>query len=528
MLAQPLPYETRETQSAAIVRDRWLLAAAALLLALQISPLFYSHGDAAPYLSIARHIARGDGLQNQGSPAIWFPPGYPLLLSPLFVFGDLPLLAISVVQWVLAIALLWGIYCWARPLSREGAAWIAALTVGTSGVWIHYRRAISEIAFMAAMAWLLACIQRLCRPAATNTAWLVAAIGLTVASCLIRPVGIALAAGGCFALLGAAGRGRRSSGTEAYTITWPRAIAAGLLIAAAAAITVGAVLLREHAAAERAGAETYLSSLETVRGTSALDGLGPWLALVVSDVGRITVPFMFKCYGDIGAWCDVNMAVYVPVFVLLLSGWLRWMRRGDDPLAWSLPFYFAVLTYFRWESGARWWIPMTPAFFMCLWFALERCGRWRLDVFRVLWLLHIVAALAYWLFSDLPHNRGVDQYWPAVRGLAQGITSDRDHVVIDARLADVGALLTLDLDRHVNEWSVDAPLPDAAKWLILPADQQPPAGFAPRVNEGGCALWQREQESRSNGSRARSGPPDAHACPLIPTVRSSSWTGPPP
>ena len=57
------------------------------------------------------------------------------------------------------------------------------------------------------------------------------------------------------------------------------------------------------------------------------------------------------------------MLVYVPWFGLLLYGYYRWVRRGGDPLAWSLPFYLAVLTYFRWESGARWWVPMTPALF---------------------------------------------------------------------------------------------------------------------------------------------------------------------
>ena len=55
-----------------------------------------------------------------GSPVLWFPPGYPLLLSPLFRLRDLPLLEISIVQWLLAVALLWGIYRWARPLAPRG------------------------------------------------------------------------------------------------------------------------------------------------------------------------------------------------------------------------------------------------------------------------------------------------------------------------------------------------------------------------------------------------------------------------
>jgi hypothetical protein len=44
-------------------------------------------------------------------------------------------------------------------------------------------------------------------------------------------------------------------------------------------------------------------------------------------------------------------------------------------------------------GGARYWVPMTPALLMCLWFALEPLRR-RQDLFRALWVLHILAALA--------------------------------------------------------------------------------------------------------------------------------------
>jgi hypothetical protein len=473
---------------------RTVLAAAVLMLALQISPWYYSHGDGHAYISIARHLARGDGLRKMESPVLWFPPGYPMLISPLFFLRDLPLLEISIVQFLLAAGLAWGIYCWARPRAAEGAVWIAALTVGTNAVWIQYRRPISEIAFMAVMAWLLVSLDRLARPWSRGRwlAWLVAAAGLASAASLVRSVGIALAAGGSCSLLAAALR--RTGGPRrpnANALSWRAALCAGLLIGGAAAITEAAVALRDRRVAEPLGAETYLNTHSSKRGAEALADYGPWFALAVSDIGRITVPFMFKCYGEIGAWWDVNMLVYVPVFCLLFFGYIRWIRNSDDPLAWSLPFYLAVLTCFRYESGARHWVPMTPALFMCLWFALERCGR-RLQIMRVVWLLHVAAALAYWLGSDLPHTRAVNQDWPAVRSLAGEITSDREQVVIDASRADFGLLLTLALDRRVNEFSADESVPASARWLVLPIGQKPPPGFLSRANAGGCALWKRE------------------------------------
>jgi hypothetical protein len=482
---------------------------------------------------MARHLAYGNGLQNMGSPVLWYPPGYSILLSPIFFLGTLPLLEISVLHWLLSVGILWGIYRWARLLAPEGAVWIAAISVGTSAVWIHYRRPVSELAFMAAMACLLVSFQALpgARGFRRYLAWLAAAAGLTIAVCLIRSLGIALAAGGSCSLLASAWRNRSShegrpghgpcaarvdstardgsratnlnptgSGgsclgsadpSVAETVGWRRALGAALVISAAAVMTVGGVVLHDHWAAQPLRAETYLNSIDAQRKAVIAEGYGPWCALVITEIGRVTVPFMFKSYGAVGAWWNVNMLVYVPLFGLLLYGYYRWVCRGDDPLAWSMPFYLAALTYFRWESGARYWVPMTPALFMCLWFALEPWVR-RRDFLRAIWLLHILAALVYWIGVDLPAARKLDEKWPNVRSLAEQITADRDQVVIEESMAGTGMLLTLQLDRRVKEHSGDTPIPTSAKWLIIPVQQGPPPGFAPRFISGGCQLLHRD------------------------------------
>jgi hypothetical protein len=481
----PLPDERPAAASLSPWAERIVLALAALLLAVQISPWFYRQGDAAAYISIARHLAHGDGLQNMGSPVLWFPPGYPLLLSPLLCLRYLPLLEISCLHCLLGLGLLWGVYRWARRQAPEGAVWIAAISVGTNAVWIHYRQPISEMAFMTAMAWLLVSVQALARARSPGRflACLAMVVGLTVAACLIRSLGIALAAGGCCALLAAAVR---------KSLSRPRAVAAALAIGAAAAITVGGVMLHDLWAAESMGSRTYLNSIEAQRVGTIGGGYWPWCALVVSDIGRVTVPFMFKSYGDVGSWCNVNMLVYAPLFGLLAFGYFRWLRRSGDPLAWSMPFYLAVLTYFRWEAGARYWVPMTSALLMCLWFALEPLRRQNL--FRALWVLHILAALTYWIGRDMPFAREMDRQWPTARSLAEQITMSRDRVVIDASLADLGMLLTLQLDRHVKEHagSLNDPIPISVQWLIIPTERKPPPGFIPRANVGECQLLQRE------------------------------------
>ena len=140
---------------------------------------------------------------------------------------------------------------------------------------------------------------------------------------------------------------------------------------------------------------------------------------------------------------------------------------------------------------------MTPALFTCLWFALGpdpaahgTRRRWR--IMCIVWLAHVLTALTYWLGADLPRARTLDQKWPAARRLADQITADRDRVVIDASLRDLGLLLDLQLDRRVTEHSGDAPIRNSAEWVIIPTEQKPPPGFVPRSSVGGCELLQRD------------------------------------
>ena len=241
---------------------------------------------------------------------------------------------------------------------------------------------------------------------------------------------------------------------------------------------------------ELLGAATYLTSLEARRGAPILGDFGPWLALVVSDIGRITVPFMFKSYGYVGWWWDVNMLVYVPWFGLLLYGYLL-----GSPWRRSAGMVPAVL-FRRADSlplgiGWRWWVPMTPALFVCLWFALEPwCGR-RRQILRAVWLAHVLAALAYWIGCDMPRSRSLDQKWPTVRSLADQIAVGRDRVAVDESLDDLQVLLELQLDRRVEEHSGDAPIPASAQWLILPSERKPPPGFVRRSSLDGCELLHR-------------------------------------
>ncbi len=134
-------------------RPKTALAVTAILLATQIGPWWYATKDSSSYLSIARSVAHGRGLTNLGSPHLWFAPGYSVILSPLFLVSDRPLLAISIVGWLLAVAYMAGVYVWARRAVPPAAIWIAMLSVLNTLLWVNLRRPLSEAAFVCGCLW---------------------------------------------------------------------------------------------------------------------------------------------------------------------------------------------------------------------------------------------------------------------------------------------------------------------------------------------------------------------------------------
>jgi hypothetical protein len=471
---------TASTPSAGMRRAVLLLVG--LLLAVQVSPWYYGQGDAPGYLSIARHVARGDGLLNRASSALWYPPGYSLLISPLFFWGNRPLLAISIVHLLLALGLVYGLYLWAKRFAAEGALWVAAISVSTAAFSAHFRRPVSEVAFMTASIWAMVCLESALAESnrKKSMAYALAATLLFGASGLIRLIGVALA-GGIAVRIGLAGvKGR---------ITWPRAAVLALPMILAPVLAVGAIVARDQMVA---GSGSYWNATAAHRTVESTKGLAPWLATAVSEIGRVAIPGMNKSYGNVGAWCNVNMLVYLPFALLVVAGWLRWVRRVDDVFAWTLPFYTAILTHFRWESGGRLWLPMTPAMVVCVWFACAPLGRRRQPLFAVVWALHVAAALVFWTARDLPQTRALNARWPEAMSAAASIDRDRDRVTVAEEIEEFGDLVGLELDRRLTVWPKGGPLPPQTQWLIAPDDAAVPQGFAKRARLGNDVLWRHE------------------------------------
>lgn len=128
---------------------RWL-AALALLMAAQVSPWLYPAVDGCLYLKTIREFLSADTLAKFHC---YVPPGYLPLIAPAFAFGDRPFLAVSILQWLMALALIGGLYVWARRQFPATALLFTGVVMVNISVWTYYRRPLKEVASMALLMW---------------------------------------------------------------------------------------------------------------------------------------------------------------------------------------------------------------------------------------------------------------------------------------------------------------------------------------------------------------------------------------
>jgi hypothetical protein len=459
-------------------RPKTVLAVCAVLLAVQVSPWWYSSIDSASYLSMARSLARGTGPTNLGSRLLWYSPGYPALISPFFLICDRPFVAIAILHWGLAVGLLLGVYRWSRQVIPEAAVWIASLTVVNHGFWIHFRRPLSEMAFMCLFVWVINALATAGKvPQARQfIGRLAAAAGLTVLLCVVRPVGVMLAPAVAVWTFREVFAGH---------LSWARAAATTAMIAAAAGTPVALFVSHERAMAAELSGRSYLDDFESAA-RSPLEGYSRGAQLCISDIGRVCIPGLFKSHGTPGDWTDPNMLIHVPFFALVCFGWWRWFRHQNDLFACYVPFYLLLITAHSMDTGARLLLPLLPALFVSLWFAAERIADRRQDVAVAFLVLQLLVAGSYWLGVDLPRARRYDRLWPAVDELAAKIASEPGPVAASQLDSDLQLMLEVTLDRPVL---YGADRVKTARWCVTRREAGGPEGFVPAYSAAELLLW---------------------------------------
>jgi len=465
-------------------RPRLCLAALGMLLAIQISPWWYTTYDGCTYLSLARSMAHGESLQSFESARGGNAPTYPLLISPALRVTDRPFLLLSVVNWVLAVVLMLGVYHWGRRQFPDAALLITGLTMLNIAVWYYCRRTTKEIAFMAALIWAANALNALLRSRGLwNTLRCIVVVGLALLLTIsIRYSAIVLLAGFATAL------GLVSASRRELSL---RSVGVGLALAAFSMSALYALT--------RTGEHIIVAAFQSWKSGLAsrvLEGL----RIRISEIGRLTIPGMYKSYSRTGDWLNINVGIYLIVLVIVSLGWWRLVRRKRDVLALSLPFYFALYVLWPYDQGARFMVSMIPVLMACVWFGSRSFVPRPAAAFALLLVAHFGATMSYWIVRDAPRAYADQQYWPAIDQIASEIGNNDKPVAVAGVPLHVRYMLKYALDRPIGIAKRDRVPLASTGWVIQPVNAVVPDRFAVRSVSGKLALCVRTPRrlSRTN------------------------------
>ncbi len=447
-----------------IERHPWIVGAIfAILLAIQITPQFKMSPDGVSYMSIGRNLILHGRVERLGSPDIRYAPGYPVFISPAFLFAR-PFIAVQLLQWIYAMALMWGVYVWFARYAGRSAIWIAALTMASAGYWDLFRTASSEIVFAPCLIWAGVFMAR-CMDARRSNWALVPAILLAALACATRQAGAMLVPGFVLALFFRALGGRMS---------WRRAVAiAGVFTIFVAAVSRGLIAF-DHSG--------YVG-LFLHPNRSLVGEIAEGTRRQIAEIGRLLIPGMWKTHSREHEFLNVNNLIYAAVFIPVVVGWWRFCRETIDPLALALPFFIALYVVYPYDSGTRFTVPVFCVLAGSVWFLLEFHADKRAAIFLVLVVIHTLVAIGFWL-DDAAHVRARYQRWPEVERVAAAIPPQAKVIAmrIDAPRGDFDdrwMFLMWLTDRAVAPETLNDPVFPLADWIITSPAEPIQAGFEP-------------------------------------------------
>jgi hypothetical protein len=456
----------------------WLGLWAALAAVQIISPLWYLAADSPGYLSIARSLAIGQTPTNLGSPHLVYAVGYPLLICPVFWTPDPPFLLLSVLHAGAATLYLAGVYSWARRLLPEAALPTALLALGQVTVLTLFRRVLSEAMYMPLLIWTINAMDAsVSQPGKARYA-LPSAMLLLALLALVRQAGILFAGGFGLCVLGKAWQGH---------ISWSRA---WLWTAAVSLPALGVLLAAvsyDQAMGNQLGSWSNLDIFTQSAGRPTelyTDAFPFWQQLLegcrvrISEIGRLTIPGMYGAHNGPADWLNLNMLLYLPLCGFLVWGWFRLVRVTRDVAALTLPFYAVLHIYWPWDQAGRYFAPVLPVLFLCLWAGFAWLGTRRRTVFMFLAVAHMAVAIGFWMSRDRPAARLEAARWPELERLAGYTRNEPAEVQTRSRFKGVALILSYLLDRQVEEESRTAGPKPGTRWLIMDADQPDEAGFS--------------------------------------------------
>ena len=469
------------------------------LLLMQVGSSWYPTLDSTNYLSISRSLIAPGPMQSLDSPRVDIPLGYSILISPAFLFGDRPFLALSIIQFVLMVVGLLGVYRWAQRQIPRAAVLTTCLVMVNAGVWFYYRRNIKEIAFLAFAIWTVNTLTDVLQAAdrGTRVRTGILAVLLSCFLVTIRYAGIVIPAAFGALLLWQTFR-RKCAPRLALTLI--------LCVACPSAVLLLGQVMYHRTMAATYGGRDYLKGFSqrtsTAKQTTS-QRLTRTAHMRLHGITRVVAPGMFKTDPSL---VNNHAAVAVgEILVLLMILWGCWkLAQNHDLLAISFPLYMALYLAWPFDSGGRFLVSMTPILIGSLVLAWQpyAAGR-RLHILGV--VAHTSVALGYWLLIDLPRAQEINAEWPIVDRIITTIQDDPGQLEVEQRqlqpLLQLAGNSVVLYSRSWHSSTKNRPL-----WLLLDDGKPIPSGFVQQRRIGSYQLLHRlpaPRESQTDTTPAR-------------------------
>jgi 4-amino-4-deoxy-L-arabinose transferase-like glycosyltransferase len=501
---------------------RLWLAFFATLMAVQISPWLYPTVDGCLYMKTARDFITTPSLADF---RCLVPPGYPALITPAFLFGNRPFLEIAVLQWLLSIAMIGGVYVWARRQFPRTAVLLTAAVMVNISLWAYYRRPTKEIATLALLMWTVNLMHRLLDERRIGRIIAMTALAAILASyvSLMRYTVVTLTVG--FGLAAAWLAWQR-------TIGWSRAVAMSGVVGLVTCVTLagwlyydrtygaGGIYLQEVMSVyskqsprtartkshegtdsddQSADSKEILTADDESAAHSPPARFLQGMVYRINDIGCLCVPGLWKSSVEPWQLPGLSIIPFLGLMGVLGVGWWQIVRhRRLDVLALMFPAYF--LLYSHWvcdQPGGRFMLPMLPIIVACAWYGLAALVRQRATlVFGLLIVVHLAQAGGYWLLVDAPRAYENHRNWSLVDRLAGQIRKRHGEVALASSVEQGCHGLWLELDWAYPLRNLEMQFGPRVVWVVEPAGTRPPRGFSVKRVDGPVQLACRNPEKR--------------------------------
>lgn len=456
-------------------RSAWVALALFAILAIQIRTWWVATPDALGYLSISRSVWSHDGLSRLGQRQLYYAPGFPLLISPIFLFPHKQFLLLSLARLGMALLSLLAAYFWARNLvKRPAALMLTALVAVNVSFEKLYRLPLSDLPMMMWLFWSALAMRKLltARSAGAGAVWCGVAALLVAAAAFTRQSALAIGLGMAAALFLRATRHR---------ISWLRATSLASLILFPTTIGLCALANWDRTLAGAHG----LTYIDQIRSMSLYRQIGQGPALRSRQIAQLVILGGLTRHALPHQWRDPDLLIFLPLSALIAAGWAMLVRRFADPLLWAVPFYVALYVLWPYHQGTRFFTPILPILLTCAWPILERLRNTRWLLLTLLCFAHLTVATSRWLREIRRDGAEYRTAYPALTNLAPAIAANRGPVAAVGLSVHAQYWLVYLIDRQLDypprytapRKPLSVAVPNAVEWVVEPLGAPVPADF---------------------------------------------------